>query len=124
MRVVFDENISYRLVEVLRLLGEADLEHVVESFPPGTPDVDILVSFRDADVLYVTADLKNRTRPIERIVIRSSSARVVVLGRFFSKLTLFDKAAWLLKHWRSLRANGEVLRIGQIKEIRPGGKLI
>ena len=55
MTYFFDNNISYKLVAILKAL-DADVRHLTDSFPANTPDVVWIPVAGKAGWIVVTAD--------------------------------------------------------------------
>lgn len=71
MTLLFDENISHKVVAALKALGH-DVEHVSQILPLGTSDETILAEISGRGWCLVTQDQNIRRRPVQRRILQQS----------------------------------------------------
>src|SRR5579872_4200922 len=100
MTILFDENISHRLVELLVRCGApGDLQHLRKLKWSNTPDLEWMPRAVQAGFAIVTADRNDRTRGLASEDLKLLGARVMLLGPFWDNLTIWDKTKWLVARW-------------------------
>jgi predicted nuclease of predicted toxin-antitoxin system len=116
----FDNNVSPRLVRILRELGVSAI-HVTESFPADASDAAILTELRTKDWILVTCDLRIRTRPPEIRALRAAGVKAVFFKSFFLRLGLWDQGVWLLRNWSKIHAAAQAASPGTCCMVKQRG---
>ena len=123
MTYFFDNNISRKIVGILKLL-DVDALHLQEVFPENAQDVDWLPRARQEGWIVVTVDHAIRRRTSEYEAMRRSKVTVLFLQKSFLKRTKWPQAQWLVTNWPKIEAQAQELRAGTIVEVNDNGKLI
>jgi hypothetical protein len=118
----FDNNISFKLVNILKAL-DVDAIHLTNRFPPDTPDVGWLPEAGKAGWIVVTADSAIRRRPAELLALKQSGVTALFLKANFLKRGKWEQAGWLVKHWQSIETQTDRLQQGAIVTVSDRGKL-
>jgi len=79
IRFFIDENLGQDLAKGLRLLGY-DVEHLLDTFVPGTKDVDWLKYVGDNHLALITKDKQIRRKPNERNLLLKHRVVAFFLG--------------------------------------------
>lgn len=112
MRIVFDENISHRLVDLLAKCGApGKFAHTRTHGWNGLPDLEWMTHAIRADFIIVTADRNDRTRELAAEDFKAMQARVLLLGPFWDHLSIWEKTKWFVAGWDRLHA-----RLSQLPE--------
>jgi hypothetical protein len=105
MTVVFDENVSHRLVELLAKCGApGTVQHTRKLGWNGMEDLDWIKLSIKAGFLIISADRNARTRGLSADELKSLGARVLLLGPFWDALNIWEKTKWLVSRWDRLHA--------------------
>jgi predicted nuclease of predicted toxin-antitoxin system len=110
----FDNNISPRLVNILRELG-VDALHLKQVFPEGTDDVDWLPRAGQEAWIVITADREIRRNSVERTALTQNRVTALFLQRSFLKRNKWPQAEWLIKPWLKIDEQAQKLRPGTQK---------
>lgn len=99
VKLLFDKNISYRLVDFLYHESRlAEMHHLRTVGWSGKKDVDwIPVAVKNGFVL-VTGDRNEATRGIITEDLKRMGARVILLGQFWDHLPRWERAKWLVQY--------------------------
>jgi hypothetical protein len=121
IRFFLDENLGHDLAKGLRLLGY-DVEHLLDTFEPGTKDVDWLGYVGDNHLALITRDKGIRKKPNELALLLKYKVVAFYLGG--TKQSGRAIATQLIKAWERM----ELLAQKQFKKgtaaafiVRPGG---
>ena len=87
---------------MLSALGE-DAIALREEFPQDIKDKDLLKELQGANIVFVSADRKIRTKAVEATLLKEANVTSLFLGPFWSKMGLWEQAAWLVKQWPKIR---------------------
>ena len=90
-----------------------------ERFPPDSSDLFYLSQL--ADCVLVTGDRRIQTRKLEAIALRQSGISALFMARFWSKLTFWDQAVWLVRHWPDTERFAASTTMGTYAEIQQHG---
>lgn len=120
---LFDENVSPKLVSILRNLGEPGLYLVVRVFGYGAKDSDWLPRVAEYGYICVTCD--RRQLADERIarVVQAARGRAVFLPSQFAQARRWDQALWLLRHWPRIKEATTGLVRGEVRFVRWNGRV-
>ena len=94
-----------------------------EEFEQDIKDVDLLRHLGSRGWMLITCDTHMQTRPIEAAVFKASGVSVVFLGRFFERMTQWDKAVWLLRYWPEIENFADRVRPGTTGRARRHGRI-
>lgn len=108
MRIAADENISARLVAIIRdnLLDEShSLESAAERNAKGKDDDIWIAAFaREGGEAVVSGDVKITRRPHEILAIQHAGLKLVVLDGKWSQAEKHEKIAYLCYWWPHIEA--------------------
>jgi len=80
IRFFIDENLGYHLAEGLRLLLGCEVQHLLDTFPAGTKDVDWLEYVGENNLVLITKDKGIRRKPNEKALLRKYGIVAFYLG--------------------------------------------
>ncbi|MCS6919473.1 MAG: DUF5615 family PIN-like protein [Fimbriimonadales bacterium] len=108
LKLLFDENISQRLVEfVNRESNLAQMAHLRQRGWSGLTDAQWIQTATQAGFVIVTGDRNERTRGYTIVELKAIGARVILLGQFWDHLGRWERAKWLVKSIERLVALAE-----------------
>ncbi len=123
MKLLFDENISRRLVEfVNRESGLTPMAHVSQRGWSGLPDRDWIVQATQNDFVIITGDRNEKTRGYTVNDLKAIQARVILLGRFWDHLNRWQRAKWLVQRIERLVAIAENMPSGSVYLVFRSGR--
>jgi predicted nuclease of predicted toxin-antitoxin system len=122
VRFYLDNNLSYRFARALTALGD-DVRALREEFPENTADVEWIPKIKDKDACLITADKRIITRPHECLILRQANITTFFLGPFFLSLQFWPQAAWIVKHWPTLRTFGDKSARGTCFFVQHNGRM-
>lgn len=100
MTTVFDEHISHHLVEFLhRARAPGAVQHVRKLRWNGKPDHEWMTMAITAGFAIITADRNERTRGLTAADLTNMGAKVLMLGRFWNDLSIWEQSKWLVANW-------------------------
>ena len=111
------------------MLSELDVEAFAlrDVMDPATADIEIIEwieSNSEFDSwVFVTGDLKTRTRPLEGSVFSETDVTLIYFANFWCKKKLWDQAAWLVAKWPMIREFCETSEKGACAEVQQNGRL-
>jgi hypothetical protein len=117
---LFDNNISPRLARMLRELS-VDARALREEFPQGVKDPEFLPRLKGTGWVFMTADTRITTRPVEAAALKESGVTALFLGPFWAKLTLWKQAAWIVGRWEEIDRFGSSAPRGTCAVLRQRG---
>jgi|SRR5579862_243977 len=124
MTIVFDENVSHHLVELLAKCGApGTLQHTRKLGWNGMDDLKWMPLAIKAGFPIVSADRNDLTRGLSAGDLKQLGARVMLLGPFWDRLGIWEKTKWLVAKWDRLQAAvttqpaGSCLVVGRSLEI-------
>ncbi len=79
LRFIFDEGLGHGLATGLRLAGK-NVEHILDNFPRGTPDVEWLKYVGENKLILVTKDKGIRRKPNEKAMLLTFNVIAFYLG--------------------------------------------
>jgi len=97
MKFVFDECISYRIPNALKVLGK-DAAPYSDHWAKGAPDTQWIPAASRAEWCIVTSDCLKR--PHERAALREERGRVIVLAT--QNLSFWDQVKLVIKRWEDI----------------------
>lgn len=104
MRFFIDENLGHDLAKGLDLLGYS-VEHLLDSFPPGTKDEDWLEYVGKNNLALITKDKGIRRKPNEKALLLKYRVVAFYLGG--SKRSGRDIAKQLMNAWEKMEAEAK-----------------
>ncbi len=120
MTYLFDNCISYRFAHMLATLG-VDAKALRDVFPAYIKDVDFIPQLRGQGWVLITTDRHMKTRQIEAAALQASGVTALFLGRFYSKLSFWQQARWLITHWSEITDFADRVSAGTVAEIQQNG---
>jgi len=113
VRLLFDENISKRLVEFVNSeSGLAQMAHIRQHGWSGLPDAQWIPVATERDFVIITGDRNERTRGYTVADLKAMGVRVLLLGQFWDHMNRWERAKWLVKY---------IERLVRIAESMPAG---
>ena len=122
MTFFFDNNLSARLAEILRILG-VDVIHLRDRFPQDVKDVDWIPIVGSEGLIVVTADDRLRRNVAERAAIRQYTVSVIYLPKNYLDRGLWEQAEFMVRHWRKIESQLDRLSPGFQVRSTDNGKL-
>lgn len=124
LKFIFDEGLGHRLAKGLRLTGK-NVEHVLDNFPRGTPDVEWLNYVGENKLILVTKDKAIRRKPNEKALLLEYNIVAFYLGG--SEKSGHDILKQLVNAWDKMEAQAKQQlkkKIAGAFIVRPkGGKI-
>jgi hypothetical protein len=105
VRFLLDENTSSVVVEVLRKLGQTNVDHILDHFPVGTKDPEWIPAVARKGFLIVTQDKALVRNPAEVAAIYQYRLGGFILDA--TGLAAFQIAAQIIMHWPVLIEHGK-----------------
>ncbi len=121
---LFDENISSKLVTILRLLGVKGLITMERAYGTGAKDEDWIPMAAEQGYIYVTLD---RMQLVDEAIsqrFHDAGARAVFFSSRFAQAPKWDQAVWLLKHWRTIADATCAIPRGSIRFVHWNGTIV
>ena len=123
VRVVFDENFSPVIVQILRKLGERGVKSFKEEFALGEQDEEWIPKTVQRKLVYVTLDgAQLRSKTIGPI-LKASRVRAIYLPKKYSQSNRWNQALWMLRRWPKIRDEVFALSEGDIRKVSWNGKI-
>ncbi len=122
MTFFFDNNISPRLVNILKQLS-VDAIHLKEIFPADTEDTDWIPRAGAEGWIIVTADRMIRRIPAELLALKQSGTTALFLKETFLKKGIWQQAEWLIKTWQTTEVEARRLAPGMMALVKENGRL-
>lgn len=121
-RFIFDNDISYRIARALKELGE-DVTTVREQFGDDAKDPDWVPKAASRGMIILTADNRLLRRPAEKSMLKKHRVSLLVINPFFGKRNrdLWDKAAWVVSHWKTIRGFADGMARGTVARVQQKG---
>ena len=119
----FDENISYRAVQILEIFDrENEVRAHKDHFEPSTPDIDWLVQVSgwDTKPVVVCGDGRILSRQSERLVLRDCALVFVFLAKGWTNESWHNFAWKIVKVWPDIVRNVSHTRQPAIFEVNCG----
>jgi len=120
VKYFFDNNISPRYAAMLRAL-DVDVTALRELFPPDIKDIDFLSQLTEC--ILITGDQRLLTRKVEAAALRQSGISALFLARFWTKMTFWDQARWLVTRWPDIDRFASHTSMGAYAEVQQGGAI-
>lgn len=113
MTLVFDENISSRLVELLAKCGAPrEIQHLRKLGWQGRADHDWIPQAIGMDWIIVTADRNEVTRRLSSKAIKDAKGRIIFLGQFWNSLETWEMTKWLVANYDRIYGEASVMKGG------------
>jgi hypothetical protein len=123
VKLLFDENISQRLVEfVNRESGLAAMAHINQRGWSGLPDRQWIEQATQGSFVIITSDRNERTRGYTVEALKAIGARVILLGRFWDHLNRWERAKWLIGHIERLVSLAQEMPAGSVYLVNKSGR--
>lgn len=123
MTYFFDNNLSHKLVGILKLL-DVDALHLKEVFPENMQDVDWLPDAGQKGWIVVTVDHAIRRRAADYEVMKRNHVTVLFLKKNFLKRDKWLQAQWFVSNWIKIEQQAQKLNAGDIMEVNDNGKFV
>jgi hypothetical protein len=104
VRFFIDENFGHDLAKGLALIG-LNVEHLLDTFPPGTKDLDWLGYVGENKLALITKDKNIRKKPNEKALLRKHKVVAFFLGG--SERSGQEIATQLMIAWPKMEAEAE-----------------
>ncbi|HLF27837.1 MAG TPA: DUF5615 family PIN-like protein [Anaerolineae bacterium] len=117
-----DENYGRDLVQSLRGLGCTNVEHLLETFKPGTPDEEWLEYVGKHGFALITKDKNIRKNPKERAALLKHKIVAFYLGG--DKMGVRETGKQLINAWDKMEACAKQRKKAGVAGafiVRPGG---
>ncbi|MDK1029358.1 MAG: DUF5615 family PIN-like protein [Anaerolineae bacterium] len=124
IRFFFDEGLGPNLAKGLNLIGK-NVEHVLESYPAGTKDVDWLSYVGENKLVLITKDKGIRKKPNEKSMLVKYKIVAFYLGG--SEKSGHDILKQLVNAWENMEQKAQKqLKTGRAGAfiVRPNGRRI
>jgi predicted nuclease of predicted toxin-antitoxin system len=124
VKFFFDEGLGQNLAKGLSLTGK-NVEHVLDSFPPGTKDVEWLSYLGENKLVLVTKDKGIRRKPNEKAMLLKYKVVAFYLGG--SEKSGHDILKQLVNAWENMEIKAQkLLKQGKAGAfiVRPNGREI
>src|SRR5262249_34421386 len=95
----------------------------VEALGEDADDIEILQWLKGQDRLFVTADLRIRSRPSESAALKGTGATALFLDRFWAKLDFWQQAAWIVARWPQIEQFASRVTPGTCAIIQQRGRI-
>lgn len=113
VKLVFDEHFSTKLISfVASQYGLAHIQHVRSLGWSGKPDHEWMPLAIKAGFVIITADRNERTRGVTAADFRAMGARVIFFGEWWSHMSRWELAKWLVANLEMLTKDAAKLRAG------------
>jgi PIN like domain len=121
---LFDNDISFRFALMLAAL-EVDVVAVrdVEALGENADDIEIMQWLKGQNRLFVTADLRIRSRPSESAALKGTGVTALFLERFWAKLDFWQQAAWMVARWPRIEQFASSASPGTCAMIQQRGRI-
>ncbi len=119
----FDENVSPRLVEILRKGGApGSFMDAVGSKMTGMRDPDWLQKINELGWIVISSDRNEQTRGISAEEVAATGIVYLMLGEFFDHLKIWEKTKWVVAHWDAIYRQAQGLTSGSVQLILKSGE--
>ena len=121
MKYFFDNCLSYRYVDMLRAL-DVDAVALRFQFSESIKDVELFERIKGSDSVFVSCDQRQTTRELEAKGLKECGLTAIYFGPFWSKMTFWPQAAWLVHNWPKIDGFASNVVQGTFAEIKRNGK--
>lgn len=123
VKLLFDENISRRLVEfVNRESTLAEMAHLSQRGWGGLPDRQWIAQASRSGFVIITGDRNEKTRGYTVNDLKQMGARVMLLGQFWDHLNGWERAKWLVQRIETLVATAAGMSSGSVYLVYKSGR--
>ncbi|CAG0948024.1 hypothetical protein ANRL1_04837 [Anaerolineae bacterium] len=105
VRFVVDENIGRKLVDALRLIDYANIEHITETFKLGTSDEQVLEYVGKNGFVLISKDDWIRRHPNERALLLKYKIVAIFLGG--KSMSMRETHKQIVNAWDNMEAKAE-----------------
>ncbi len=124
MTFFFDNNLSHRVPQVLKIVGHRGVRHVRDEFREGDPgDPAILRLAAQHDWIIVTADSRMRSNPATAAAFEQKTVRAVFVGGPVFRRSRREQVIWFLRRWPEIEDVMTGAPAGTLIEARYGRPL-
>ncbi len=133
---LFDENVSYHIVNTLKNLG-CDVSHIKDTFGLGILDQDFLPQIGNSDTVLVTCDRQmNRSQGKggHGQILREYNVKALFLPKSFVSKPIgipeslypsvaWAQCVWMLRYWHEIDSQVSPLKNLSLAQINDRGKV-
>jgi hypothetical protein len=124
IKLLFDENISQRLVEFINRESRlAEMAHVRQRGWSGLPDTQWIPMATNSGFVIITGDRNEITRGYTVGDLKGMGARVLLLGKFWDHLSRWERAKWLVQRIETLVATASQMPGGTVYLVSKSGRV-
>ena len=99
VKYLFDNCISYKFARMLAASRSSTKSLHPRQIPGEHRDVELFRQLKNLDYVFVTSDVRQRTREQEARGIKEAGLTGVWFGPFWSKKSFWDQAKWIIMRW-------------------------
>lgn len=121
MKYVIDNCLSPKFAAMLAALG-VDALALRDEMPRDAADVEVFEFLKGRSIVFVTCDTRQKTRAAEARALRASGITALFLGPFWTKMTFWQQAAWLVAKWEGINTFCEAVQRGTCADVKQNGK--
>lgn len=121
MKYFFDNNISYRLANMLSALDQ-NVVALREEFQQDIKDPELLKALAGRDLVFVSAEVRMRTSAVEAPLLKAANITSLFFASFYMKMDFWAQAAWLIKRWPTIDKFAQGAAKGTCAEVKQNGK--
>ena len=101
---------------------EEDTVALRDEFPENIKDSDLFEKLAGRQVVFITFDKRQRTRPLEVRALRKSGITALFFGPFWDGMSFWKQAEWLIRRWPLIRGFAQGVAMGTCAEIQQNGR--
>ena len=120
MKYFFDNNISPKYAKMLAAL-DVDAAALRDEFDASIKDVDLFPKLHGRSLVFVSGDIRIRTRLAEAKALHSCGVTALFFDRFWGKMTFWQQASWLVAKWPKVNGFASGVTLGTCAMIRQNG---
>ncbi len=120
MKYFFDNNISPKYAKMLAAL-DVDATALRDEFDASIKDVDLFPKLHGRNLVFVSGDIRIRTRLAEAQALHSCGVTALFFDRFWGKMTFWQQASWLVAKWPKVNGFASGVTLGTCAMIRQNG---
>jgi PIN like domain len=114
--------ISFKYAPMLRAM-DVDAAALRERFEPDIKDPELLTRLRATNYVFVSQDRRQTTRTIEARLLKQANVTAIYLGPFWSKMKIWQQAAWLITRWPVIDTFSRTVVRGTVAEVKQNGRI-
>ena len=106
---------------MLHALG-IDAVALRSAMPEDIDDIALFDQLKGSNSVFVSCDGRQRTSQAEARALKESGVTGIYFEPFWTKMTFWQQAAWLVKHWPTIENYTTSVVQGSFAEIKANGK--